>query len=90
LRIHRAIAPEVLALSRASRLARETVDALANCACLESVTRARVDKKRNVKREERDALQIEAATIGDREWFSWPGRDDAFVENPVTRWASAS
>jgi hypothetical protein len=76
------LAPEVLALARASRLARETVDALANCVCLESVTRARVDKKGKVKQEERDALQIEVTTIGDREWFSWAGGGDAFVENP--------
>jgi hypothetical protein len=76
------LAPEVLALSRASRLAGDTVDALANCVCLESVSRSRIDKKGEVKREERDALQIEVATIGDREWFSWLGRDDAFVENP--------
>lgn len=77
------LAPEVLALSRASRLARDTVDALANCVCLESITRARVDKKGRVKQEERDALQIEVTTIGDRELFSWPGRENAFVESPV-------
>jgi hypothetical protein len=77
------LAPEVLALARVSRLARESAAALANCVCLESVTRATVDKKGKVKPEERDALQIEATTIGDREWFSWPGREGAFVENPA-------
>ncbi len=35
------LAPEVLALSRASRLAGDTVDALANCVCLESVSRSK-------------------------------------------------
>ncbi len=77
------LAPEVLALARASRLAGESVAALANCACLESVTRTRADKKGKVKRNEHDALQIEVSTIGDREWFSWPGRENAFVENPA-------
>ena len=38
------LAPEVLALARASRLVRETVAALANCVCLESVSRSRTDK----------------------------------------------
>jgi hypothetical protein len=76
------VAPEVLALARASRLARETVDTLANCVCLESVTRSRIDTKGKAKQSERDALQIEVTTIGDREWFSWPGRENAFVEDP--------
>ncbi len=69
-------------MSRASRLVSESVSALENCVCLESVARARVDKKGKLKQNERDALQIEATTIGDREWFSWPGRDDVFVQDP--------
>jgi hypothetical protein len=36
-----------------------------------------------VKRNEHDALQLEVSTIGDREWFSWPGRENAFVEDPA-------
>jgi hypothetical protein len=64
------LAPEVLALARASRLVRETVAALANCVCLESVSRSRTDKSGKVKQNERDTLQIEVTTIGDREWFS--------------------
>jgi hypothetical protein len=76
------LAPEVLALARASRLAGETVAALANCVCLESVIRSRTDKNGKVKQNERDTLQIEVTTIGDREWFSWPGREDVFVEHP--------
>jgi hypothetical protein len=79
-----ALAPEVLALSRASRLVRQTVAALANCACLESVMRGKVEMNTKGRPAEtfRDTLQIEVTTIGDREWFSWPGRDDTFVEDP--------
>ena len=76
------LAPEVLALAHASRLVRATVAALANCACLESVIRSTTDKSGKLKREKHDTLQIEATTIGDREWFSWPGGEDAFVEDP--------
>jgi len=77
-----ALAPEILALSRASRQVRQTVAALANCACLESMTRGRVSKKGKAAENDRDTLQIEVTMIGKREWFSWPGREDAFVENP--------
>ncbi len=70
------LAPEILALSRASGQVRQTVAALANCECLESVTRGRVSKKGKAEANGRDTLQIEVATIGGREWFSWPGRDD--------------
>jgi len=76
------LAPEALALAQASRLVRETVDALANCVCLESVARSQTDKKGKQKQDKRDTLQIEVTTIGDREWFSWPGQEDAFVEDP--------
>ncbi|MGO4880757.1 MAG: hypothetical protein ACLP59_08050 [Bryobacteraceae bacterium] len=78
------LAPEVLAMSRATRAIGETVAALSNCVCLESVTRAKVDKKGKVTEEERDALQIEVTTIGDREWFSWPGSGDTFVKDPAS------
>jgi hypothetical protein len=71
----------VPAVSRASRLVRESVAALENCVCLESVARLRADKKAEVQNQ-RDTLQIEATTIGDREWFSLPGRADIFVEDP--------
>ena len=77
-----ALAPEILALSRASRQVRQTVAALANCACLQSMTRSRVSKKGKAAENDRDTLQIEVTMIGKREWFSWPGREDAFVENP--------
>ncbi len=76
------LAPEILALSRASGQVRKTVAALANCECLESVTRGKVSKKGKAEENGRDTLQIEVTTIGGREWFSWPGRDDSFVEDP--------
>ena len=73
----------MLALSRASRAVRESVSALSNCVCLESISRARIDKKGNLKQEERP-IEIQATTIGDREWFSWPGSTNTFVQNPAS------
>jgi hypothetical protein len=80
------LAPEVLALSRAKTLVRQTVAALANCACLESLARGKTDKKGKAAENSHDTLQIEVTTIGDREMFSWPGRPnqgDTFVEDPA-------
>ena len=79
-----ALPPEVLAVARASALVRKTVAALANCACLESVARSRIYQKGKKREEDRDALQIEVTTIGQREWFSWPGRENGFVEDPAS------
>ncbi len=59
-----ALAPELLALSRASTLVRQTTSALANCACLESVTRSRTTRKGKKVRDDRDTLQIQVTTIG--------------------------
>jgi hypothetical protein len=78
-----ALAPEVLAQSHAAILVRQTVAALSNCVCLESVTRSKANKKGKAIENDRDALQIEVTTIGDREWFSWPGREDTFVDDPA-------
>jgi hypothetical protein len=78
------LGPEVLAVAHASQLVRETVDAHSNCACLESMTRTRTDRNRKVKQNQRDTVEIEVTTIGDREWFSWPGREDGFVSDPTT------
>jgi hypothetical protein len=78
-----ALAPDVLALSHASILVRQTVAALSNCVCLESVTRSTLDKKGKATQKDGDSLQIQVTTIGDREWFSWPGREDTFVDNPA-------
>jgi hypothetical protein len=76
--------PEVLAVAHASGLVRKTVAALGNCACLESVARSRVYRKGKTQQEDRDAVQIEVTTIGNREWFSWPGRENGFVQDPAS------